>query len=203
MTRAGIFPRRERHSLQLARDPTAAASATERGKIIAIGASSRTRRQQVMDESFRQHVESLHPKLERLIEMPPCKRLRLPPRMPEAGIYLLSEADKHLYVGRSNGIRKRLDRHCRPSSKHHLASFAFRLAREATGNLVATYSKHSGSRDDLASDPTFAAAFLTAKSRVAMMDIRFVEEGDATRQALLEIYAAVALRTPYNDLDNH
>ena len=33
--------------------------------------------------------------------------------------------------------------------------------------------------------------------------IRFVEENDPVRQALLEIYAAVALKTPYNDFDTH
>jgi hypothetical protein len=31
------------------------------------------------------------------------------------------------------------------------------------------------------------------------MQISFVEEQDAVRQALLEIYCAIALETPYND----
>ena len=35
------------------------------------------------------------------------------------------------------------------------------------------------------------------------MDLRFVEEADPTRQALLEIYASVVLRTEYNDFDTH
>jgi hypothetical protein len=35
------------------------------------------------------------------------------------------------------------------------------------------------------------------------MDLRFVEESDPTRQALLEIYVAVTLKTPFNDFDNH
>ena len=30
-----------------------------------------------------------------------------------------------------------------------------------------------------------------------------VEETDAVKQALLEIYTAVVLKTPYNDFDNH
>ena len=33
--------------------------------------------------------------------------------------------------------------------------------------------------------------------------IRFVEETDPVRQALLEIYVAAVLGTPYNDFDNH
>jgi hypothetical protein len=35
------------------------------------------------------------------------------------------------------------------------------------------------------------------------MDLRFVEESDPIRQALLEIYSARVLKTPYNDFDNH
>jgi hypothetical protein len=53
------------------------------------------------------------------------------------------------------------------------------------------------------SDTEFAKAFDAAKRRVATMDIRYVAELDPTRQALLEIYAATVLRTPYNDFENH
>lgn len=35
------------------------------------------------------------------------------------------------------------------------------------------------------------------------MNIRVVEESDPLRQALLEMYVAVALEAPYNDFDNH
>jgi hypothetical protein len=38
---------------------------------------------------------------------------------------------------------------------------------------------------------------------MASFDIRFVEEPDLVRQALLEIYVATALSTPYNDFENH
>jgi hypothetical protein len=47
--------------------------------------------------------------------------------------------------------------------------------------------------------PDFLAAFSEAKARVRAMDFRFVEQRDQTRQALLEIYAAVVLETKYND----
>lgn len=80
--------------------------------------------------------------------------------------------------------------------------FAFGIAREETGKLKASYKKE-GSRAALVSDPMFAAAFAKAKSRVNGMDIRFVEETDPTKQALLEIYAATALATRYNDFENH
>jgi hypothetical protein len=84
-----------------------------------------------------------------------------------------------------------------------MAAFAFRLAREATGNLTAAYRAGPNSRAGLMQDPAFVAAFDAAKARIRAMNLRFVEEADPVRQALLEIYTAVALRTPYNDFDTH
>lgn len=155
-----------------------------------------------MNEDFRQLVEGLHPKFERLLQMTPVAYADLPHVMPERGIYLFSEGDRHLYVGRTNRIRKRLQNHCRLSGTHFTATFAFRIAREATNRMSASYTT-VGSRGDLVNDPAFAAAFLAAKSRVASLDIRFVEEADSVRQVLLEIYVATVLKTPYNDFDNH
>jgi hypothetical protein len=83
-----------------------------------------------------------------------------------------------------------------------MAAFAFRLAREATGKLVAT-NKSKGSRAHMMEDLIFKAAFDDAKARIRNMDVRFVAEPDPVRQMLLEVYAAVALGTPYNDFDTH
>jgi hypothetical protein len=52
-------------------------------------------------------------------------------------------------------------------------------------------------------DPTFAAAFIAAKERIRKMEYRYVEEAHQNRQALLEIYCAVVLETPYNDFGTH
>jgi hypothetical protein len=52
-------------------------------------------------------------------------------------------------------------------------------------------------------DPTFAAAFSAAKERIRAMQYRYVEEVDQNRQALLEIYCAIVLETPYNDFNTH
>lgn len=123
--------------------------------------------------------------------------------MPRKGVYLLSEYGSHLYVGRSNDIKQRIGRHSLPGATHRMAAFAFRLAREATGNLKPTYKKGSGSRQALMEDEVFVAAFDAAKARIRKMELRFVEEADPVRQALLEIYVAVVLSTPYNDFDNH
>jgi hypothetical protein len=155
-----------------------------------------------LNEHFRAHVEAMEPAFQTLLVQSPVHGSDLPRDIPLRGIYLFSEADRHLYVGRSNRIRQRLQDHCRPSSGHNSATFAFRIARQATGILEATYSS-KGSRAELEKDPSFAKAFADAKARVRGMDIRYVEEADPLRQAILEMYVALSLKTPYNDFDNH
>lgn len=155
-----------------------------------------------MNEMFREHVESLHPSFERLMAMPSVKACALPKEMPVRGIYLFSEGNRHLYVGRTNRLRRRLTEHCRKGSTHNSAPFAFLLARTASGQLAASY-RPNGSRAELEKDPTFKSAFMAAKSRVSGMDIRYVEEVDPLRQALLEMYVAIALQTLHNSFDNH
>lgn len=144
----------------------------------------------------------MDPSFKALLAMTPVRGSALPKGMPTHGIYLFSENDLHLYVGRSNRLRKRLQDHCRPSSGHNSATFAFSIARRETGNLTATYSK-CGSRSELEKDPKFAEAFSRAKSRVREMDVRYVEEADPMRQALLEMYVALSVESPFNDFDNH
>jgi hypothetical protein len=155
-----------------------------------------------VNPDFRNLVESLDPKFQALMAMAPVRYGSLPRNVPKRGIYLFSEGPKHLHVGRTNNMRSRLGGHCRPSSGHFSGTFAFRLARKETGMLKAAYSA-SGSRSALLKDAKFKSAFDGAKARLAGMDVRFVEEEDATRQALLEMYVAVALKTPFNDFDNH
>jgi predicted GIY-YIG superfamily endonuclease len=155
-----------------------------------------------MHESFRQHVESLHPSFENLLVCTPFTFATLPKKLPLAGVYVFSEQGKDLYVGRTNNIRSRIQQHCRPGSGHNTAPFAFRLAREAKNILNATYTA-VGSRENLLRDTSFSDAFVAAKARVRAMDVRVVEESNPLRQALLEMYVAVVLNAPYNDFDNH
>lgn len=115
----------------------------------------------------------------------------------------MSDGAKHLYVGRSNDIKGRIKRHSLPGASHNKATFAFRMARIETGNLKATYKKDEGSRDALMKDAKFVAAFDEAKAQIRKMNLRFVEQNDPVRQALLEIYVAITLETPHNDFDNH
>jgi hypothetical protein len=46
-------------------------------------------------------------------------------------------------------------------------------------------------------------AFRRAKERVQRMEFRAVAESDQTRQALLEVYCAITLKTPHNDFNTH
>lgn len=156
-----------------------------------------------MDPKFASLVETLAPKLELLLGMVPLAYGALPRDMPKSGVYLFTEAGKHLYVGRSNVLRGRYGRHCRPGATHRQAAFAFQLAREATGRTAVAYRAGEGSRVGLMLDPAFSAAFMIAKERIRKMEYRYVEETDQNRQALLEIYCAVVLATPYNDFGTH
>ena len=156
-----------------------------------------------MHSRFLPYVQHLDAKFRSLLAMSPHTPASLPKQMCARGVYLLSEGRRHLYVGRSNQIRSRLGRHCRPSATHRMAALAFRLAREETGNLKATYKKGNGSRAGVIENRKFLKAFVKAKARIRNMSVRFVEEADPTRQALLEIYVSIVLRTPYNDFDTH
>jgi predicted GIY-YIG superfamily endonuclease len=151
-----------------------------------------------MHPRFAELANSLQPSFLRLTECPPYTgRLRLPLGVPRSGVYLFSEGDDHLYVGRTDRLRDRHKEHW--SGKANDAPFAFKLARYATDNLF----KGGRTRKALEADPAFAAAFIAAKERVSNMQFRWVEETDPNRQCLLEIYATVVLDARYNDFINH
>ena len=82
-----------------------------------------------MNQKFRDLVASLEPKSRVLLEMEPVRFGSLPKEIPERGIYVFSEGGQHLYVGRTNGIRRRLQNHCRLSGTHYTATFAFRITK--------------------------------------------------------------------------
>jgi excinuclease UvrABC nuclease subunit len=156
-----------------------------------------------MHPLFAAVTESLHPSFEKLILQAPLREARFPKEFPKRGVYLFSESDRHLYVGRSNTLRGRYGRHCNPGASHRMAAFAFKLAREKTGKIKASYKAGAESRAGLMENLEFKDAFVTAKRRIRLMDYRWVEETDPVKQCLLEVYCAVVLQTKYNDFDNH
>lgn len=155
-----------------------------------------------MSDRFKEIIETLEEKFHELLESTPVKYENLPKNMPKRGIYLLTDVKEHLYVGRSNNIRQRLTNHVRASSKHNQATFAFRISRKVTGKEKASYTLKD-SRVDLENDPLFNKEFAKAKLKIKNMDIRYIEVNDPIHQALLEVYIATELQTPYNDFENH
>jgi hypothetical protein len=154
-----------------------------------------------MHPKFAAFAERLHPSFERLMACEPITGARrLPLTAPSCGVYLFSEGDDHLYVGRTNRLRARHREHWASTSKQNDAPFAFKLARYATDNVKA---KGGPTRLQLQANATFSEAFLAAKSRITAMQFRWVEEEDPHTQYLLEMYASVALDARYNDFENH
>ena len=136
-----------------------------------------------MHPRFASAIEALHEKFEALMAMP---SLRPYDPKPKQGIYLFSEGDRHLYVGRSNNIPNRYAGHCRTSASFNSAAFAMLLTREATGRK-ASYKPGPDNRKNLILDPIFLEAFGQAKARIRAMEFRVIGENDQTRQTLLEI----------------
>ena len=154
-----------------------------------------------MYSRFAGFMEKLPEKYEELMAMEPVTMETPLFNTPKGGVYLFSEGASHLYVGRSKRkLNKRLRGHIKKSAKD--SPLAFKLAREATGQTVTSYSGDH-IRAKLLSDTEFFKAYQDAKERIRRMNIRWVHEPEPTKQALLEIYVSVVLETPYNDFDTH
>ena len=120
--------------------------------------------------------------------MAPVTIATLPRDAPSACVYLFSENGRS-FLRRSGprNLRQRLRQHSIPSSQHNQAVFAFRLAREATGRLIAAYSgvgRRAATCDGRRGD---SAGVLRATPSVGSGQCRlgYVDETDPLRQALL------------------
>ncbi len=153
-----------------------------------------------MTDLFDEIVACVKEKCDALLASPKHTVATLPKRIPDAGVYLFSEAGCPLYVGRTNNLRKRIQYHTR--NNHNQATFAFLLARHETGNLKASYQP-KGSREDLLTDQDFRAAFDAARLKIKAMYVQFIEESDPVKQTILEVLAALRTNARYNDFDNH
>lgn len=153
-----------------------------------------------MDERFRALIEDLHDKYTALISMEPVTVQTAPRDAPVGGVYLFTANNQHLYVGRTKrSIRDRLKDHVSTADD---CPFAWRLAREATRQMVPSYRKE-GSRADLLAQPAFRQAYERAKDNIRQMHVRYVEENRPLQQALLEIYVSVVTGAKHNDFDTH
>ncbi len=95
-----------------------------------------------MDPEFAKLSESLMPLYEALRTMSPVNNI---PRIQKIrGVYLFTERDEHLYVGRSNNIRRRSKVHFSPGLRINDAPFAVLLARAEGGkHREPKLAKHS------------------------------------------------------------
>jgi hypothetical protein len=132
-----------------------------------------------------------------------------PPAPTTHGVYLFTEEDKPMYVGRTgrtersvkggkqsaSGFRQRLAGHSRPKSSINSASFALRLAMEVAAEREIEVA---AKRADRLKNEVFAELFTDAKDRVTKMEFRTVEIEEDRESAVFEIYAAFVLATPYN-----
>jgi hypothetical protein len=150
---------------------------------------------QNMNVEFQKRVREVERLHDELMGMTPVKRGSLGVcNFP--GVYLFSENGEHLYVGRTGRhLMKRLPEHWTVKD----APLAFRFARHATGNSIASYKPGDKSRKGLMKNSEFVASFRDFQERIGKMDIRFVRVDDSTTQALLEIYTATVLKTPHNE----
>lgn len=151
--------------------------------------------------NFAHLLEEIIPAFEKLMDsephIGPAPLALFPKGASEKGVYLFSEAGEHLYVGRTNRVRKRYREHI--IRGHNGAPFAFNLAKKQCPK----WDKTERTREDLSSDSTFSPAFLAAKKRVSVMEFRWVQIDDPNCQCILEIYAALVLNTEYNTFENH
>jgi len=148
--------------------------------------------------AFGDAVVGLDTSFRRLLDCEPITFDTKPRKLPGSVVYFFSDGVKPIYVGRSNKFRQRLGNHCRHGSQTNQASLAFRLACEEVAHVREKYRAGASAAASLQSVPGLAAAFAQTKERLRSMEIRYVEEVDQVRQALLEMYAALSLGTKHD-----
>ncbi|MGN6151107.1 MAG: GIY-YIG nuclease family protein [Lysobacteraceae bacterium] len=155
-----------------------------------------------MDSLFQEKLGRLPDLLAGLLMSPAMSPAALSPSVSGPGVYLLSDRGIDLYVGRTRNLRRRIQQHVAAGSGERVAAFAFRLAREATGHVTASYRREL-SRVELMNQSEFAAALNDAKKRIHSMTVRTVRIEDDLTQCLFEIYAATVLSTRHNSFRTH
>lgn len=152
-----------------------------------------------MSEKFTKAVKNMRPWLADLLKQDPIilGEVRRFPTKP--GVYLISDGEGHLYVGRCKDIRQRMRNHGGNSPAS--STFAFRLACQAIGRVV-SYKKGDG-RKELMADEKFRGAFLRNVKNIRLMKVRYIVIEDDVSQHLFELYVHLALKTPHNSFATH
>ena len=58
-------------------------------------------------------------------------------------------------------------------------------------------------REELQNDPVFSPIFSKTKKRVSEMQVQVLQMDDPIEQTLFEVYAALELKTEYNNWETH
>lgn len=153
--------------------------------------------------AFSTYADQLPILLAALRACPPITRAAIIRHIPRhtSGIYVFYHHGQPVYVGRTRDLHRRLHEHSRPGSSHYSASFAFLRARHAAEVTGHSTSLAGFARPALATHAVFGPLFMAEKEVVAEMLIRWLQVEDAITQALLEVYAALELRTPFNSFE--
>ncbi|MCB9991906.1 MAG: GIY-YIG nuclease family protein [Rhodospirillales bacterium] len=155
-----------------------------------------------LDRNFKALIEQLQPTLNQLLGCSPLEVSKIPATPKLAGVYLFSENEVPIYVGRTRNLRGRIKSHYNMTNPN-MGSFAFLMACKTYGRKKAAYKKE-GSRKQLHADPDFRKHLEKANKRIKAMTVRFVEINDPVKQHLFELYAAMALgTTEFNQFDTH
>ncbi|MDO7843117.1 GIY-YIG nuclease family protein [Sphingomonas immobilis] len=149
-------------------------------------------------QAFGDAIQGLDASFRSLLACDPITFDTRPRNLPVEVVYLFSNGDRPIYVGRSNNFRQRLGNHCRNSSQTNQASLAFRLACEEMQHVRTKYQRGSSAANILKDVPGLFEAFNRMKLQMRSMEIRYVAEPDQVRQGLLEMYAALALGTKHD-----
>lgn len=112
-----------------------------------------------------------------------------------AGCYVLIEEGRPVYVGISRSVIKRLRQHVNGRT-HFDASLAYRIAKQEC--------PHGQNRDEAMVNPEFMQYFENAKSRIAKMQVAYVEIDNPLERYVFEAYAAMKLDTcAWNTFETH
>lgn len=152
-----------------------------------------------MNAEFQAIIELFPGYMKELLKSPPVPANELK-NVPKQGIYVFYEDNKPIYVGRSKNFRQRFKQHSQMSSNHNSATFAFIIAKHDAEKKNIDLNK---TRDELQVDPDFLPFFKNAKERVSEMKIKVIDIENPIEQTLFEVYAALELKTPYNDWETH
>lgn len=137
--------------------------------------------------------------LKRLKSEPPIRITDFTSFPSTGGCYVLVEKKKYLYVGIARNLKRRMKNHT--CGRPEQSSLVLRLARKLA-QKEATYRPGSSPRS-LMKNRIFKSAMKKTTERVRKMTVKYVEIDDGAMRYLFEFFAAISLRSPYNDFNTN